>query len=79
MGVKFTVAENTHFVEAYCEAGRMLQSNALGHIRFVRTCIAGSEAVRIKSSASWVDSPENAGVLLDSGVHSLYTSYVLVA
>jgi predicted dehydrogenase len=72
MGVKFTVAENTHFVEAYREAERMLQSNALGHIRFVRTCIAGSEAVRIKSPASWVGSPENSGVLLDSGVHSFY-------
>jgi predicted dehydrogenase len=72
MGVKFTVAENTHFVEAYREAERMLQSNALGTIRFVRTCIAGSETVRIKSSASWVGSPENSGVLLDSGVHSFY-------
>src|SRR5258708_30323642 len=72
MGVKFTVAENTHFVEAYREAERMLQSNALGHIRFVRTYIAGSEAVRIKSPASWVGSPENSGVLLDSGVQSFY-------
>jgi len=72
MGVKFTVAENTNFVEAYREAERMLQSNALGDIRFVRTYIAGSEAVRIKSSASRVGSPENSGVLLDSGVHSFY-------
>lgn len=72
LGVKFTVAENTHFVEAYREAERMLQSNVLGAIRFVRTYIAGSEAVRIKSSRSWVGSPENAGVLLDSGVHSFY-------
>jgi predicted dehydrogenase len=50
----------------------MLQSHALGDIRFVRTYIAGSEAVRIKNAASWVGSPENSGVLLDSGVHSFY-------
>jgi len=72
MGVKFTVAENTRFVEAYREAERMLSSHALGDIRFVRTYIAGSEAVRIKNVASWVGSPENSGVLLDSGVHSFY-------
>ena len=72
IGVKFTVAENTHFVEAYREAERILQSHTLGDIRFVRTYIAGSEAVRIKSRASWVGSPENSGVLLDSGVHSFY-------
>src|SRR5689334_3527810 len=67
MGVKFTVAENTHFVEAYREAERMLSSRVLGDIRFVRTYIAGTEAVRIKNAASWVGSTENSGVLLDSG------------
>lgn len=72
MGVKFTVAENTHFVSAYREAKRLLQANVLGDIRFVRTYIAGTEAARIKSQASWVGSPENKGVLLDSGVHSFY-------
>lgn len=72
MGVKFTVAENTHFVLAYREAERLLQANALGDIRFVRTYIAGSEVARINSQASWVGSPENQGVLLDSGVHSFY-------
>ncbi|GAC1566279.1 MAG: Gfo/Idh/MocA family oxidoreductase [Ktedonobacteraceae bacterium] len=72
MSVKFTVAENTHFVEAYREAERMLQARPLGDIRLVRTYIAGSEAVRIKSRSSWVGSPENSGVLLDSGVHSFY-------
>ncbi len=55
-----------------CSPEHVYQSNTLGHIRFVRTCIAGSEAVRIKSSASWVGSPENSGMLLDSGVHSFY-------
>ena len=72
MGVKFTVAENTHFVAAYREAEGLLQANMLGDIRFVRTCIAGSEVARIKSQTSWVGSPENQGVLLDSGVHSFY-------
>jgi len=71
-GVKFTVAENTHFVAAYRAAERLLQDNALGEIRFVRAAIAGSEAGRIKSQASWVGSAENQGVLLDSGVHSFY-------
>ncbi|GAC1348306.1 MAG: Gfo/Idh/MocA family oxidoreductase [Ktedonobacteraceae bacterium] len=72
MGVKFTVAENTHFVAAYLAAERLLQAHSLGDIRFVRTCIAGSEVARIHSQASWVGSPENQGVLLDSGVHSFY-------
>jgi predicted dehydrogenase len=72
MGVKFTVAENTHFVAAYREAERLLKDGTLGEIRAVRTFIAGSEAPRIQSGASWVGSPENKGVLLDSGVHTFY-------
>ncbi|HEY6411396.1 MAG TPA: Gfo/Idh/MocA family oxidoreductase, partial [Ktedonobacteraceae bacterium] len=53
-------------------AERLLQNNTLGAIRFVRASISGSEAARIKSHASWVGSPENQGVLLDSGVHTFY-------
>jgi predicted dehydrogenase len=71
-GVKFTVAENTHFVAAYREVERLLASGAVGEIRFVRTYIAGSEVARIKSEASWIGSLENKGVILDSGVHSFY-------
>ncbi|MBA2288013.1 MAG: Gfo/Idh/MocA family oxidoreductase [Ktedonobacteraceae bacterium] len=71
-GVTFTVAENTPFVAAYVEVERLLRANALGDIRFVSTTIAGSEVARIKSGTSWVGSPENQGVLLDSGVHSFY-------
>ncbi|MGO8951294.1 MAG: Gfo/Idh/MocA family protein [Ktedonobacterales bacterium] len=71
-GVKFTVAENTHFVAAYREVERLLQAGTLGEIRFVRTYIAGSEVARIRSRTSWVGSLENQGVLLDSGVHSFY-------
>lgn len=70
--VSFTVAANTHFVAAYQEAERILQAGTLGEIRFVRACIEGSEASRIKNLASWVGSSENQGVLLDSGVHTFY-------
>lgn len=72
MHTRFTVAENTHFVAAYQETQRVLQAGTLGEIRFVRTCIAGSESERIKSEASWVGERENQGVLLDSGVHTFY-------
>ena len=72
MHVYFTVAENTHFVAAYQEAERILQAGTLGEIRFVRACITGSEAERIKSLLSWVGNSENQGVLLDSGVHTFY-------
>ena len=70
--VRFTVAENTHFVAAYQEAERVLQAGTLGEIRLVRTCIAGSEVERIRNEANWVGSNENQGVLLDSGVHTFY-------
>lgn len=70
--VRFTVAENTHFVAAYQEAERVLQAGTLGEIRLVRTCIAGSEVERIRNEANWVGSSENQGVLLDSGVHTFY-------
>lgn len=72
MNTRFTVAENTHFVAAYQEAERVLQAGTLGEIRFVRTCIGGSESERIKSETSWVGDRENQGVLLDSGVHTFY-------
>ena len=70
--VSFTVAENTHFVAAYQEAERVLQAGTLGEVRFVHTCIAGSEAERIKNQSNWVGSRETRGVLLDSGVHTFY-------
>jgi predicted dehydrogenase len=70
--VRFTVAENNHFVAAYQEAERVLQAGTLGEIRLVRTCIAGSEVERIKDQASRVGNSETQGVLLDSGVHTFY-------
>ena len=72
MQVRFTVAENTHFVAAYQEAERVLRAGTLGDIRFVRTCIAGSEVEHIKSGTSWIYSKEDQGVLLDQGVHTFY-------
>lgn len=71
-GVTFTVAENTRFVAAYIAAEQLLRTGALGTIRLVRTMIAGSEALRIRSRASWVGDPEEKGVLHDSGVHTFY-------
>ena len=68
----FTVAENTHFVAAYQEAERILQAGTLGQVRFVRACITGSEAERIKNLESWVGKRGNQGVLLDSGAHTFY-------
>jgi predicted dehydrogenase len=70
--LRFTVAENTHFVAAYQEAERILQAGTLGEIRLVRTCISGSEVERIRNASNWVGNPETQGVLLDSGVHSFY-------
>lgn len=72
VNVRFTVAENTQFVAAYQEAERILQAGTLGDIRFVRTCIAGSEVEHIKSDSSWIGREEEQGVLLDQGVHTFY-------
>jgi predicted dehydrogenase len=41
--VRFTLAEYTRFVAAYQEAARLLGSEQLGDIRFIRVQIAGSE------------------------------------
>jgi UDP-N-acetylglucosamine 3-dehydrogenase len=71
-GLRFTVAENTRFVTAYLAAEKLLREGALGDIRLVRTMIAGSEAIRIRSRASWVGDPNEKGVLHDSGVHTFY-------
>jgi predicted dehydrogenase len=71
-GLTFTVAENTRFVAAYQAAETVLRSGALGQIRLVRAFIGGSEAVRIRSQASWVGDPAEKGVVHDSGVHTFY-------
>jgi UDP-N-acetyl-2-amino-2-deoxyglucuronate dehydrogenase len=71
-GLKFSVAENTHFVTAYLKAEEILQQGLLGDIWSVRTLIAGSEAYRIKDPALWHGKAPYGGVILDSSVHNFY-------
>jgi UDP-N-acetyl-2-amino-2-deoxyglucuronate dehydrogenase len=71
-GLKFSVAENTHFVIAYLKAEEILKQGILGDIWSVRTLIAGSEAYRIKDPALWHGKAPYGGVILDSSVHNFY-------
>jgi predicted dehydrogenase len=71
-GLKFSVAENTHFVTAYLRAEQILKQNILGDIWSVRTLIAGSEAYRIKDPNLWHGKAPYGGVILDSSVHNFY-------
>lgn len=71
-GVKFSVAENTHFVTAYLKAEEILKQGLLGNIWTVRTLIAGSEVYRIKDPNLWHGKAPYGGVILDSSVHNFY-------
>ncbi|MGB8215655.1 MAG: Gfo/Idh/MocA family oxidoreductase [Anaerolineales bacterium] len=71
-GLKFSVAENTHFVTAYLKAEEILKQGLLGDISSVRTLIAGSEAYRIKDPNLWHGKAPYGGVILDSSVHNFY-------
>lgn len=71
-GLKFSVAENTHFVTAYLKAEQILQQGTLGDIWTVRTLIAGSEVYRIKDPNLWHGKAPYGGVILDSAVHNFY-------
>jgi len=71
-GLKFSVAENTHFVTAYLRAEQILKQGVLGDIWSVRTLIAGSEAYRIKDPNLWHGKAPYGGVILDSSVHNFY-------
>jgi UDP-N-acetyl-2-amino-2-deoxyglucuronate dehydrogenase len=71
-GLKFSVAENTHFVTAYLKAEEILKQGILGDISSVRTLIAGSEAYRIKDPTLWHGKAPYGGVILDSSVHNFY-------
>ena len=71
-GLKFSVAENTHFVTAYLKAEEILKQGLLGDIWSVRTLIAGSEAYRIKDPNLWHGKAPYGGVILDSSVHNFY-------
>jgi UDP-N-acetyl-2-amino-2-deoxyglucuronate dehydrogenase len=70
--LKFSVAENTHFVTAYLKAEEILKQGLLGDIWSVRTLIAGSEAYRIKDPNLWHGKAPYGGVILDSSVHNFY-------
>jgi predicted dehydrogenase len=70
--VKFSVAENTHFVTAYLKAEEILKQGTLGEIWTVRTLIAGSEVYRLKDPALWHGKAPYGGVILDSAVHNIY-------
>jgi UDP-N-acetyl-2-amino-2-deoxyglucuronate dehydrogenase len=71
-GVKFSVAENTHFVTAYLKAEEILKQGLLGEIWTVRTLIAGSEVHRVKDPNQWHGKAPFGGVILDSSVHNFY-------
>ncbi|MGA2502965.1 MAG: Gfo/Idh/MocA family oxidoreductase [Anaerolineales bacterium] len=71
-GLKFSVAENTHFVTAYLKAEEILKQDLLGDIWTVRTLIAGSEVYRIKDPTLWHGKAPYGGVILDSSVHNFY-------
>jgi len=70
--VKFSVAENTHFVTAYLKAEEILKQGILGNILTVRTLIAGSEVYRIKDPNLWHGKAPYGGVIIDSSVHNFY-------
>ena len=70
--LKFSVAENTHFVTAYLKAEEILKQGILGDIWSVRTLIAGSEVYRIKDPNLWHGKAPYGGVILDSSVHNFY-------
>jgi len=72
VGVKFSVAENTHFVPVYNEVRRLLSEGLLGDIWTVRTCVDASDVARIKDPLSWAGRGLNQGVILDCSVHSFY-------
>ena len=71
-GVKFSVAENTHFVTAYLKAEEILKQGLLGDIWTVRTLIGGSEVYRIKDPNLWYGKAPYGGVIIDSSVHNFY-------
>jgi predicted dehydrogenase len=71
-GLKFTVAENTHFITAYLKAEEILNQGILGEIWTVRSLIPGSEVKRIQNPNLWHGTAPYGGVILDAAVHSFY-------
>jgi len=71
-GVALGVAENTPFVPAYLAAEKILKSETLGNIWFVRTMIAGESFMDLADPNHWLGTLPYGGVILDSSVHSFY-------
>lgn len=73
-GVKFSVAENTRFVQAYLETEKILKSGELGELYSVHTLIAGSEVDRLLDTSSWKGKAggSGGGVIMDAAPHTFY-------
>ena len=72
--VKFTVAENTPFVAAYCEVDKLIKQQVIGTPRLIRTLIYGSEVERLRDVSSWKGRAAGScgGVIIDAGAHSFF-------
>jgi predicted dehydrogenase len=70
----FSVAENTPFVPAYIAVRKLLQSDAIGQVRLIRTLISGSEIERLNDLSSWKGRLAGTigGAIFDAGPHSFY-------
>ncbi|MBN1315558.1 MAG: Gfo/Idh/MocA family oxidoreductase [Anaerolineales bacterium] len=73
LNLKFTVAENTRFVDAYVQ-GQEVIKNELGTPRLIKTFISGSEVYRLVDASLWKGRKDGScgGVIIDSGAHSFY-------
>lgn len=73
-GVRFAVAENTRFVEAYDVVRGLVEEGALGRIEVVRTAIFGNDSRNLSDPADWRGRKSLAlgGAMFDGGAHSFY-------
>lgn len=73
-GLTFTVAENTRFVDAYLEVERLINDDAIGSVRSVRTFISGSEVERLRDATLWKGRRDGTvgGAVMDAGAHTFY-------
>ncbi|MFI5419824.1 MAG: Gfo/Idh/MocA family protein [Nitrososphaerales archaeon] len=78
--VKFMIAENTRFVNAYEIAKQLVDEGFVGDVTLARTIAAGNETARLADSSQWIGKASLAGggILLDAGVHSFYLFYWLL-
>jgi UDP-N-acetyl-2-amino-2-deoxyglucuronate dehydrogenase len=72
-GIHFGIAENTRYIRAYVEAGKIIRSGRLGNITLVRTFLPANERMRLSSGDFWGKSlSQGGGTLIDSGPHTFY-------